>query len=135
MDAKKRILELTEILNEASRRYYVLDDPYITDQEYDKYMRELILLETKYPEYAFPDSPTQRVGGAAVDKFAKVTHKIPMLSLSNVFNEEEIKDFALKIEKEGITPQFVCEQKIDNPSIFCSIRISSKGCQPCYFSF
>ncbi len=117
MDAKKRILELTEILNEASRRYYVLDDPYITDQEYDKYMRELILLETKYPEYAFPDSPTQRVGGAAVDKFAKVTHKIPMLSLSNVFNEEEIKDFALKIEKEGITPQFVCEQKIDGLSI------------------
>ncbi len=117
MDAQKRITELTNILNEASYRYYVLDDPTLTDQEYDKYLRELINLETKYPEYLKPDSPSQRVGGTAVDKFNKVTHKIPMLSLANVFNEAEIKDFDAKIKKEGITPEYVCEYKIDGLSI------------------
>ncbi len=117
MDAKKRIETLIEILNEASKRYYVLDDPTITDQEYDKYLRELITLEEKYPEYNYPDSPTKRVGGEAVDKFNKVIHKTPMLSLSNVFNEDEIREFDERIKKEGIKPQYVCEQKIDGLSI------------------
>ncbi len=117
MKPQERIAELIDILNEASYRYYVLDNPTITDQEYDKYLRELINLEEKYPEYAREDSPTKRVGGAAVEKFDKVTHQTPMLSLSNVFNEEEIREFDKRIKKEGITPQYVCEQKIDGLSI------------------
>ena len=85
-DIEKRITELTNILKQANYEYYNLDNPSLTDQEYDKYLRELIILEEKYPEYADPNSPTKRVGGEAIDKFQKVTHKIPMISLSNVFN-------------------------------------------------
>ena len=114
---KKRVYELVSILNEANYNYYVLDNPTITDQEYDKYNRELINIETEYPELILANSPTRRVGGEVIDSFNKVTHKIPMLSLSNVFNEEEIKDFANKIEKAGIKPEFVCEYKIDGLSI------------------
>ncbi len=117
MDARSRIEELVKILNEANNLYYVLDNPKLTDQEYDKYLRELINLEAKYPEYVQEDSPTKRVGGEALEKFTKVTHQIPMLSLSNVFNEEEIKDFNERIEKEGIKPEYVCEYKIDGLSI------------------
>lgn len=117
MNIQKRIAELTKIIEEANELYYVLDNPKITDQEYDKYLRELINLEIKYPEYADPNSPTKRVGGEALEKFQKVTHKIPMLSLSNVFNAEEIEEFAQKIIKEGIHPEFVCEYKIDGLSI------------------
>ena len=94
-DAKKRIQELTKIINQANYEYYNLDNPTITDQEYDKYLRELINLEEKYPDLADPNSPSKRVGGEAIDKFNKVTHAIPMISLANVFNEEEIRDFAL----------------------------------------
>ncbi len=117
MDVAKRIEELIAILNEASYKYYVLDNPTITDQEYDKYLRELINLEEKYPEYKRADSPSQRVGGEAIDKFNKVVHKTPMLSLSNVFNEQEIRDFDERIKKEGFTPDYVCEYKIDGLSI------------------
>ena len=116
-EKRKRVYELVSILNEANFNYYVLDNPTITDQEYDKYNRELINIETEYPELILPNSPTRRVGGEVIDSFNKVTHKIPMLSLSNVFNEEEIKDFANKIEKAGIKPNFVCEYKIDGLSI------------------
>ena len=117
MEAKKRIEELTAILNDANYRYYVLDNPNITDDEYVKYMVELTKLEEKYPEYADPLSPTKRVGGVAVEKFEKYTHKTPMLSLSNVFNEEELREFDKRIKKEGITPEYVCEYKIDGLSI------------------
>ena len=95
----ERIDELISILNEANYKYHVLDNPSITDQEYDKYLRELINLEEKYPEYIRDDSPTKRVGGEVLDSFQKHTHKIPMMSLSNVFNEEEIREFDNRIKK------------------------------------
>ena len=114
---KDRIDELTKILNEANYNYYVLDNPTITDQEYDKYLRELMDLEAKYPAYARVDSPTKRVGGEVVSSFNKIVHDVPMMSLSNVFNEDEIKEFDNRIKKEGIKPEYVCEYKIDGLSI------------------
>lgn len=113
----ERMNELIAILNEANYNYYVLDQPTITDQEFDKYLRELIDLEKKYPEFVREDSPTKRVGGEVIDAFQKVTHSIPMLSLSNVFNESEIMAFDERIKKEGITPQYMCELKIDGLSM------------------
>ena len=116
-EIKKRIKELTDILNKANYEYYNLDNPSITDQEYDKYLRELITLEEKYPELRDSNSPTQRVGGEAIDKFVKVQHKIPMISLANVFNEEEIRDFTGRIKSAGFKPEYVCELKIDGLSV------------------
>ncbi|MCI9281064.1 MAG: NAD-dependent DNA ligase LigA [Bacilli bacterium] len=116
-EIKKRINELSSILKQANYEYYNMDNPSITDQEYDKYLRELINLEEKYPEYADPNSPTKRVGGEAIDKFQKVQHKIPMISLSNVFNEEEIRDFSNRIKNAGFNPKYVCELKIDGLSV------------------
>lgn len=116
-DAKKRIDELTSILRQANYEYYNMDNPSITDQEYDKYLRELINLEEKYPLLADPNSPTKRVGGEAIDKFVKVRHSIPMISLSNVFNEEEIRAFDQRIKNAGIHPEYVCELKIDGLSV------------------
>ncbi len=117
MEPKLRIQELVKILNEANYNYHVLDNPTITDQEYDKYLRELVTLEEKYPEYILIDSPTKRVGGEVLDKFSKINHKIPMLSLGNVFNEEEVREFDNKIKKMGINPEYVCELKIDGLSV------------------
>lgn len=116
-DAKKRIDELTVILKKANYEYYNLDNPSITDQEYDKYLRELINLEEKYPLLADPNSPTKRVGGEAIDKFVKVRHSIPMISLANVFNEEEIREFDQRIKNAGFKPEYVCELKIDGLSV------------------
>ena len=116
-EIKKRIDELTNILRQANYEYYNLDNPSITDQEYDKYLRELINLEEKYPEFSDPNSPTKRVGGEAIDKFKKVTHKIPMISLANVFNEEEIREFSERIKNAGFKPEYVCELKIDGLSV------------------
>ena len=116
-ELKKRVEELTKILNEANYNYYVKDEPTITDQEYDKYLRELINIENLHPELAKENSPTRRVGGEVIDKFNKVVHEKPMLSLSNVFNEDEIKDFDNKIKKEGFKPEYVCEYKIDGLSV------------------
>ena len=116
-NAQKRVAELTKILNDANYNYCVNDNPQITDQEYDKYLRELINIETEYPDLADPNSPTKRVGGQVVDKFNKVVHERPMLSLANVFNEDEIRDFDAKIKKEGFTPEYVCEYKIDGLSV------------------
>ena len=116
-EIKKRVDELTQILNEANYNYYVLDNPTITDQEYDKYYRELLDIEKLYPEFSYDDSPTKRVGGEVVDKFNKVVHDKPMLSLANVFNEDEIRDFDAKIKKEGFNPEYICEYKIDGLSV------------------
>lgn len=117
MDIKKRIDELVQIINEADYNYHTLDNPTISDQEYDKYLRELFELENEYKEYIREDSPTQRVGGKVLDEFAKITHKIPMMSLSNVFNEEEIRNFDERIKKEGFNPKYECELKIDGLSV------------------
>ncbi len=114
---KERIDELVKIIDEANYNYYVLDNPTITDQEFDKYLRELINLEEKYPEFKHPNSPTTRVGGQVIDKFNKIRHEKSMLSLPDVFNEEEIASFADKIEDEVKHPGFVCEQKFDGLSV------------------
>lgn len=111
-DIKKRVEELTKILNDANYNYYVKDEPTITDQEYDKYMRELEDIELEYPKYASKNSPTKRVGGEVIEKFLKVVRDKPMLSISDVFSEDEVRDFIKKVEDE-VTPEYVCEQKID----------------------
>ena len=117
MEIKERIKELVKIINEANYNYHVLDNPTITDQEYDKYLEELYKLESKYPELIEDDSPTKKIGGEVLDKFEKVTHDIPMMSLSDVFNEDEINLFDSRIRKEGIIPSYVCELKIDGLSV------------------
>ncbi len=117
MEIEKRIKELVDIINEANYNYHVLDNPTITDQEYDKYLDELYKLEAKYPELIQEDSPTKKIGGEVLDKFEKVTHDIPMMSLSDVFNEDEITLFDNRIKKEGVNPEYVCELKIDGLSV------------------
>jgi len=113
---KSRIDELIKIINKANKEYYIEDNPTLTDQEYDRYIGELISLEERYPEYKRKDSPTVNVGAKVQDKFNKVSHKIPMLSLGNVFNEDEIRNFDEKIRKED-NPEYVCELKIDGLAI------------------
>ena len=113
---KNRIDELIEIIKRANKEYYLEDNPSLTDQEYDRYIGELISLEDRYPEYQRKDSPTINVGTKVQDKFNKVPHQIPMLSLGNVFNEDEIRLFDEKIQKED-TPEYVCELKIDGLAI------------------
>lgn len=113
---KKRIDELIKIIDKANREYYLDDNPTLTDQEYDRYMGELISLEERYPDLKREDSPTVRVGTKVQDKFNKVTHKISMLSLGNVFNEGEVRLFDERIRKED-TPKYVCELKIDGLAI------------------
>lgn len=114
---KNRYEELIKIINEANYHYHTLDNPQISDQEYDKYLRELYLLEEKNPELRDPNSPTSRAGGMILDDFEKVVHTVPMLSLSNVFNEDEIISFDNRIKKSGIyNPFYICELKIDGLS-------------------
>ena len=110
---EKRIQELTEIINKANHDYYTLDNPTITDQEYDRYMEELQRLEEEYPQYKKVDSPTQRVGSEVISEFKKVTHEIPMLSLGDIFNEDEIIEFDEKVKKVVPNPKYVAELKID----------------------
>ena len=117
MKVEERIEELTKILNKANYEYYILDNPTLTDQEFDKYLRELIELEMEYPDLKKEDSPTNRVGGTVLKGFDKVNHTIPMLSIEDVFNEEEIINFEKRIQKEGYSPQYVCELKIDGLSV------------------
>ena len=116
MDIKNRIKELTDIINKASMEYYVNDNPSITDQEYDDYYRELLSLEEKYPEFKLQDSPTSKVGGQVVDKFEKVTHKSPMLSFDDIFNEDEIKAFDERIRKTCPNATYTLEPKMDGLS-------------------
>ena len=117
MDVKKRIDELIKIINKANYDYYIDNISNITDQEYDRYMQELMMLENTYPELKREDSPTVRVGSKVLDKFEKVTHEIPMLSLGNVFNEEEVRSFDEKVRKDVDNPKYVCELKIDGLSV------------------
>ena len=117
---KERMNELIDIINEADYNYHTLDNPTITDQEYDNYLRELFEIEEEHPEWIRDDSPTQHAGGKIIEGFEKVTHKIPMMSLSDVFSESELIAFDERIKKEGITPQYMCELKIDGLSVSLS---------------
>ncbi len=114
---KDRMNELIDIINEADYNYHTLDNPTITDQEYDKYLRELFDIEAEHPEWIREDSPTQHAGGKIIEGFEKVTHKIPMMSLSDVFSESELIAFDERIRKEGIHPKYMCELKIDGLSV------------------
>lgn len=117
MEAQKRIEELTQILNEANYRYYVLDDPQMHDFEYDHLLRELEILEAEYPDLAKPDSPTRRVGGQALSKFEKVTHPVPLMSLQDLFSLEELQEFLEKILQNTPGIDFTVEPKIDGLSV------------------
>lgn len=117
MEPKERIGELTRLLNQAGYQYYVLDNPQMQDFEYDRLLRELETLEAQYPQWKQPDSPTQRVGGAALSKFEKVTHAVPLMSLQDVFSMEELEDFLTKILEQHPQTAFSVEPKVDGLSV------------------
>lgn len=117
-EIEQRIAELNKLLHEYGYAYYVLDKPIVEDSVYDQLLHELIALEEANPEFIYPDSPTQRVGGTVLEGFKKVTHETAMLSLSNAFNEEDLRDFDRKIEQAiGKNYSYVCELKIDGLAI------------------
>lgn len=118
-DAKERVESLHQQLFEHNRRYYVLDDPIISDAQYDQLMRELIQLETEFPALQTADSPTQRVGAEPLPYFEKVEHTSQMLSLGNAFNREDLIEFDGRIKKATGLDQitYVCELKIDGLAV------------------
>ncbi len=111
------IRKLTELLKEANEKYYVQDAPELPDFEYDRLLRQLEELEAAYPQFAQPDSPTQRVGGAALSQFEKVTHPVPLMSLQDVFSQEEMLEFLRKIRETHPAAVFSVEPKIDGLSV------------------
>ncbi|MCO7175410.1 NAD-dependent DNA ligase LigA [Sporolactobacillus kofuensis] len=120
MDAQwpQKLTDLRRQLNQYSYEYYVEDRPSVPDSEYDRLMNELIAIETEHPEWITPDSPTQRVGGEPLKAFTKVTHDVPMLSLGDVFNEEELLDFDRRVRQAvGDDVVYVCELKIDGLAV------------------
>ena len=116
---KEEISKLVSLLNKYSYDYYVEDNPQISDTEYDTLYKQLEKLEKKYPELILENSPTQRVGDRVLDEFEKIRHKVPMLSLSNTFSTEDLKDFDARIKK--LIPdnkvEYICELKIDGLAI------------------
>ncbi len=118
-EAQARILQLRDRIERHNYLYYVLDQPEISDAEYDRLFRELVELETEFPALVTPDSPTQRVGGAPADAFAKVTHRIPMLSLTNAVSEAEVREFDARVRRGlgGEAVEYVTELKIDGLAI------------------
>ncbi|ANU24010.1 NAD-dependent DNA ligase LigA [Planococcus donghaensis] len=118
LKAEQRVDELNEMLRNYGHAYYVLDKPAVPDAIYDQLLNELIDLETLYPDLVFPDSPTQRVGGAPLSTVDKVTHERPMLSLSNVFSEEDLREFDKRVRSgAGDKVDYVCELKIDGLAV------------------
>ena len=115
---EKKYNELVDLLNKANYEYHVLDNAVtMTDQEYDNYLKEIYDAESLHPEWKRADSPTTKIGGVVLDRFEKVTHNIPMMSLADVFNEDEILHFDKVIKDENIDPKYVCELKIDGLSV------------------
>ena len=115
---KNTIEKISKELEEHNYNYYVLSNPIISDFDFDKLLEELLALEKQNPEYVLPDSPSQRVGGTITKEFKNVKHKYPMLSLSNTYNEEELRDFDERIKKAGISEfEYVAELKYDGVSI------------------
>ena len=119
MDAEKRIAELRELINYHNRKYYIEDSPEIQDYEYDKLYHELLDLEEKNPHLITPDSPTQRVGGQAVDAFTKVVHEVKMESLNDVFSIGELYDFDRRVKEAtgNDSVEYIVEKKIDGLSV------------------
>lgn len=117
MEAEKRIAELTKILQEANYKYYVLDTPDMQDFEYDRLLRELEELEAANPHLVSPDSPTQRVGGAAISAFEKYAHPVSLMSLQDVFSLEELGEFLDKTLEAYPDAEFSVEPKVDGLSV------------------
>ena len=116
--AQLKIEKLRELINYHNYRYYVLDDPEVSDAEYDSLMKELEALEREYPDLITPDSPTQRVGGAVLSGFQAVTHAIPLLSLANAYSQEELDSFDRRVrELLSSPPRYTAELKIDGLAI------------------
>src|SRR2546426_2614623 len=123
-EAKLRVEELHDLINHHNYRYHVLDDPEVSDAEYDEFMRELRGLEEAFPEFITPESPTQRVGGAPTELFAPAPHRVPMLSLDNAFSWEELNAWGKRVERVvGQQADFVCELKIDG----LAVRLTYEG--------
>ncbi len=116
---KEEIFKLVALLNKYSYDYYVEDNPQISDTEYDTLYKQLEKLEQEYPEFILDNSPTQRVGDRVLDEFEKVIHKVPMLSLSNTFSIEDLRDFDSRISKlsSDDSIEYICELKIDGLAI------------------
>lgn len=113
----EKVEKLRNTLNQYNYEYHVLDQPSVPDAEYDKLLHELVQLEEQNPELITPDSPTQRVGGQAIDLFEKVVHSSPMLSLGNAFNEGDLRDFDKRIRQDVNDVSYVCELKIDGLAV------------------
>lgn len=117
MQPQEEMKLLAKQLEQANYRYYVLDDPEITDYEYDMMLRKLEDLEAAHPELASPNSPTKRVGGKALSQFVKVEHAVPLESLQDVFSMDELADFVSRVRDEIDTPEFTVEPKVDGLSV------------------
>lgn len=113
----KRMNELVALLNRYATEYYTSDNPSVSDSEYDRLYRELVELETAYPEQVLADSPTHRVGGKVLDGFEKYSHQYPLYSLQDAFSREELDVFDARVRKEVAHPTYICELKIDGLSI------------------
>lgn len=114
---KERYDELIKLIEKANYDYYTLDNPTVTDREYDNWMSELLDIESRHPEIKRKDSPSEKIGGEVISEFKKVEHKIGMFSISDVFNESEIVAFDERIRKEFPNPSYVCELKIDGLAV------------------
>ena len=113
----ERLNEIKALLNEYNYQYYVLDNPTVSDQEYDRLMQELQDIERHHPEWLTPDSPSQRIGGQVLESFTKITHERMMLSLGNIFNEDELNAFDERIREVCPNVEYVCELKIDGLAV------------------
>jgi DNA ligase (NAD+) len=122
-EAKERIEKLKKEIEDHNHNYYILNNPVISDFEYDLLLHELETLEKKFPDLITEDSPTRRVGSDITREFRQYEHKYPMLSLGNTYSEEELKDFNTRVEKVTVTPvEYVCELKFDGASISITYR-------------
>jgi len=142
-DPKSRIKDLCNEIRKHEHHYYVLDNPLISDAEFDALMAELIALESQYPQLITPDSPTQRVGGEVLDKFNTITHRYPLLSLDNAFSFSDLAQFNQRVLRLVNQADFMTELKIDGVSVvvvyengvFLHARSGGRGCQrqcPCH---
>ena len=124
----ERAAELRHLIDDANHRYHVLDEPAIPDAEYDRLFRELQALEAEHPELVTPESPTQRVGGEALSAFGEVRHEVPMLSLGNAFEEEDLRAFDRSVQiglgvqggdlfGGGAEIEYSCEPKLDGLAV------------------
>ena len=120
MKISDTIKSLRKQINDHNYQYYVLDNPIISDGEYDKLLKELELIENKYPEYIIPESPTQRIGAQPIDSFGTVTHRITMMSLANAMSEDELKAFDKRLKKKLNSSEkieYVVEPKLDGLAV------------------